>query len=113
MKKKLSPARTNLGLPRLSRKVALDHWKAEQRSVACSKLPLPNEPMEALFAVLSDELPRNGCDHTLTLTCSWLQNAAMPVDDVLIWLRDNGGFCDCEALANAEQAWREAINRRR
>jgi hypothetical protein len=25
------------------------------------------------------------------------------------WLHDNGGYCDCEALANAEEAWEAAI----
>ena len=27
----------------------------------------------------------------------------------ITWLNDNGGFCDCEALANAEEVCRNAI----
>jgi hypothetical protein len=36
-------------------------------------------------------------------------NAVVPVERVVLWLNDNGFYCDCEALANAEEAWRHAI----
>jgi len=93
-----------------SRKEALDRWKAEQRAAAREKLPLTDDQMRAMFDVLDIEFPRRGCDHTLRLTRAWLESKGLPVEKVVAWLNDNGGFCDCEALANAEQAWQDAIH---
>ena len=92
------------------RKEALDQWKAQQRAAARTKLPLPDEQMQALFEALDTELPRQGCDHTLRLVHRWLQEKDLPAEQVEQWLRDHGGYCDCEAFANAEQAWRDAIH---
>jgi hypothetical protein len=66
--------------------------------------------MKALFDMLDVEFPRQGCDHTLRLTRAWLASKGLPVQPVVAWLEDNGGYCDCEALANAEEAWRHAIH---
>lgn len=93
-----------------SRKEAKDRWKADQRAAARAKLPLPNEQLQALFEMLDVELPRQGCDHTLRLTRAWLAASELPVEPVVAWLEENGGFCDCQAMANAEQAWRDAIH---
>lgn len=93
-----------------NRKEALDRWKADQRAAARAKLPLPNDKMQKLFDMLDVEFPRQGCNRTLRLTRSWLMAENLPVDQVLDWLRENGGHCDCEALANSEQAWRDAIH---
>jgi hypothetical protein len=54
------------------------------------------------------ELPRRGCDHTLRLVREWCGQADVECGSVEAWLHDNGGHCDCEALANAEQAFEEA-----
>jgi hypothetical protein len=90
------------------RKESLDHWEADQNAAARARLPLPDEQMRALFDMLDVEFPRQGCDHTLRLTRGWLASHGLPVEAVVAWLRDNGGYCDCEALANAEEAWRAA-----
>jgi hypothetical protein len=92
-----------------SRKEAMDRWKADQRAAARARLPLPNEQIQALFDMLDVELPAKGCDHTLRLTRAWLAAKELPIEAVVTWLQENGGFCDCEALANAEQAWQDAI----
>jgi len=93
-----------------SRKEALDRWKADQRAAARAKLPLPNKQMQAFFDMLDVEFPRKGCDHTLRLTRAWLAENGLPVEAVITWLQENGGYCDCGALANAEEAWRDAIH---
>jgi hypothetical protein len=66
--------------------------------------------MQAMFDMLDAEIPRQGCDHTLSLTRAWLASKGLPAEPVVAWLHDNGGFCDCEALANAEGAWRSAMH---
>jgi hypothetical protein len=96
-----------------SRKEALDRWKAEQRAAAHAKLPMPNDQMQALFDMFEAELERRGCNHTLKLTRGWLLEKGLPLERVVAWLHDNGGFGDCETLANAEEAWRDAIKDRK
>lgn len=92
------------------KKELLDRWKAGERAGARAKLPLPDEQMRALFDMLDEQLPRQGCDHTLRLVGRWLHDNELPVKRVEEWLRENGGHCDCEALANSEQAWRDATH---
>ena len=92
------------------RKEALDRWKADQRRAPRAKLPLTNDEMQAMFDMLDVELPRQGCDHSLRLTRAWLASQGLSTELVVAWLRDNGGFCDCEVLANSEHAWRDAIH---
>lgn len=91
------------------RKAAIREWQAKNRSAARALLPLPNEQMKALFDMLDIEFPKQGCDHSLRLTRAWLVQRNLPEAKVIAWLNDNGGFCDCEALANAEEAWQDAI----
>jgi len=91
------------------RKEALDRWKADQRAVARAVLPLPDDQMKAMFDMLEVEFPRQGCDRTLRLSRAWLQSKGLPTEAVVAWLHDNGVYCDCEALANAEQAWQDAV----
>jgi hypothetical protein len=93
-----------------SRKEALDRWKAQQRAAARAKLPLPDPQMRSLFDMLDAELPRRGCDHTLRLVREWCAQHGVTAEPVEAWLHDNGGNCDCEALANSEQAWRDATH---
>jgi len=93
-----------------SRKEALNRWKADQRAAARVKLPLPNEQMQAMFDMLDVERSRQECDHTLRLTRAWLVSNDLPVEPVVAWLNETGGYCDCEALANSEEAWQTAIH---
>ena len=91
-----------------NRKAALAAWKAQQRAAARDRFPLPAAQLSALFDTLDAELPRRGCDHTLRLVREWCARAGAEARPVEAWLHDNGGHCDCEALANAEQAFQEA-----
>ena len=94
-----------------NRKAALAAWQAVQQIAARAALPLPDDRMQALFDMLDSEFLTHGCDHTLRLTCGWLVAEGLPVEPVVEWLRANGGNCDCEALANAEEAWQAATDR--
>ncbi len=93
-----------------SRREALDRWKSEQRAIARAKLPLTDEHLQSMFDMLDETLPQRECDHTLRLTTEWLVLNSLPIEPVVTWLHENGGYCDCEALANAEQAWHDATD---
>jgi hypothetical protein len=94
------------------RKAALAAWKAEQRAAARARFPLPETQLSALFDALDVELPRRGCDHTLRLVREWCTRVGTEAGPVEAWLHENGGHCDCEVLANAEQEFQEARRQR-
>jgi acyl-coenzyme A synthetase/AMP-(fatty) acid ligase len=58
--------------------------------------------------LLDEALSQRGCDHTLRLTTEWLVLNNLPIEPVVNWLHENGGYCDCEALAHSVQAWHDA-----
>jgi len=95
---------------RRKRNEALDLWKAQQRTAARAMLPLPADQMQALFDMLDIELPRQGCDRSLRLVRDWCLQQGLPTERVEEWLNENACNCDCEALANAEQKWQDAIH---
>src|SRR5215469_9884798 len=78
-------------------------WRAQQRRSALAALPLPVEELKAMFDMLDVELPQKGCDHTRRLTEAWLGSRGHDVQRVFAWLDTQGGFCDCEILANVEE----------
>lgn len=90
-------------------KERLRAWKMQQREAARARLPLGNAEMKALFDQLDASLPTKGCDHTRRFTDAWLMKRGHSLDQVHTWLNNNGGYCDCEVLANCEGAWLEAI----
>ncbi len=75
-------------------------------AAAFAALPISSANLQSLFDMLDLRLPVNGCDHTRRLTIAFLRERSLPEDSVLRWLDENGGFCDCEVLANSEQAWK-------
>ncbi len=83
-------------------------WRDQQRKAALAALPLPLPELKAMFDMLDVEFPRQGCDHTRRLTRAWLESRGHDVARVFVWLDAQGGFCDCEILANVEQQVDEA-----
>ena len=66
--------------------------------------------LAALFEHLTTELASISCDHTLRMTEEWIQSTDHSIQDVVQWFRDNGGYCDCEVLANVNDHFKQ--NRR-
>jgi Protein of unknown function (DUF2695) len=85
-------------------------WREKQRSEARSKFPLPPSELKAMFDTLADDLHKQGCDHSRRLTKVWLASRGHDIHAVFAWLDENGGFCDCEVLANSEQYFEEAMH---
>ncbi len=92
-----------------SRRLAKQRWRASQREANRRLLPQPAEALGSLFEFLVDSLALGGCDHTFKHTRAWILKAGVDEGPLLSWLEDNGGFCDCEALANSKDAWADAI----
>lgn len=66
-------------------------------------LPIDENIFSQLFDFLDAQLGEFGCDHTTILTKKFLdKNVVVNATDVIDWLENHGGCCDCEVLANVE-----------
>ena len=71
-----------------------------------SSLPMSRGMFKSLFDFLDIELENSDCDNSLKLSHKFLaSNQISNLEDVLEWLRDHGGGCDCEVLANIEDSF--------
>lgn len=69
-----------------------------------NSLTMSREMFKKLFDHLDILLHKKGCDKTNSLTKTFLsQYNIEKVPEVLEWLADHGGYCDCEILANVEE----------
>jgi hypothetical protein len=67
-------------------------------------LPISREAFQNLFDFLDEELEKKGCNDHLTLTKKFLEtNQIENIAEIENWLKQNGGFCDCEILYNVEE----------
>ena len=80
------------------RRDALKRWKDAERSDLIANSPVSPEQLRRLLDYLSDNL--KSCAHTRTLTIRFVDVEELEKDEVLSWLAEHGGFCDCEVLAN-------------
>lgn len=86
------------------RKQIRDELRQKQQEEFEKSLPMGRIFFENLFDYLDDRLGEIDCDDTNKLTTEFLEkNKILNVDDVLNWLVENGGHCDCEVLANVEE----------
>jgi len=77
--------------------------RAAARAAERASFPLSVPALQQIFAMLGDKLAAEGCDHSLRWTTEWLTSRELDPVPVVAWLRDNGGFCDCEVLCNVEE----------
>jgi hypothetical protein len=85
------------------RKALKNATRQAERDAIRSSLPLTRDQMRNLFDFVDQQLSENECDDTLRAALLFLEQQQLPVEPVVSWLRNNGGYCDCEALANAEE----------
>ena len=73
-----------------------------------NSLPISRELFQNLFDFLDAELEENGCDDSLKITKQYLDaNKIQNIEEVENWLKENGGFCDCEVLYNVEELFED------
>ena len=71
-------------------------------------LPTSRELFQNLFDFLEEVLEKNTCDDSLKLTKQFLNSQNIQNrEEVENWLKENGGFCDCEVLYNVEELFEE------
>jgi len=73
-------------------------------------LPVSREIFKSIFDFIDKHLLENECDDTLKLTWKFLKkNQITNTDEVISWLQNNGGYCDCEVLYNVEEQFDNVI----
>lgn len=76
------------------------HGRVLDRTELTATMPIESERLHRLLDYLDANL--TACDHTTRLTKAFLQAEQCDVGIVLPWLAEQGGCCDCEALANLD-----------
>ncbi|WDF59616.1 DUF2695 domain-containing protein [Flavobacterium sp. KACC 22758] len=85
------------------RKEISDRLRKEKLIEFRQSLPIDENLFPKLFDFLEDGLEKNGCNHNSLITEKFLQkNGITNATEVICWLAENGGYCDCEILANVE-----------
>ncbi len=82
-------------------------WKARQREAARGAFPVSDALLQTLFKSVEELVNENGCDHSLRFTEQWIAKNQQPREPLIRWLDENGGFCDCEVVANAYDHWEQ------
>ena len=83
--------------------------KSRKRQKLIASIPMPQEDLLDLLNYLDRENPPP-CDHTLRETVEFLQKRGLDVERVVPWLREHGGYCDCEVIFNVgRQIWRHCL----
>ena len=82
-----------------------DAWKDRQREEMEASIPIPKDDLKDLFDYLDRPNPP-ACDHTLKETIQFLGSRNLDWEKTVLWLRDHGGFCDCEVIHNVPERFR-------
>ncbi|WP_018478272.1 DUF2695 domain-containing protein [Pontibacter roseus] len=77
--------------------------KRKEKENFLNSLPMSTDQFRELFYYLDEQLQQEGCDDTLSLTESYLDEQGIEYEEVVSWLEENGGYCDCEVIANVEE----------
>jgi hypothetical protein len=91
------------------KKELLKKYAQQQKNILVISLPFNTTLFERLFDYLDEMLGIDGCDDTLRYTRKFLSDNNLPVEKSLDWMNENGGYCDCEVLANIEDKISEIL----
>jgi len=79
---------------------------SEDKKKAIEEMPISLSDLGKLF----DHLESDGCDHTPKITVAFLGGRKLNQNEILPWLEEQGGYCDCEILANVEESWGSEVS---
>lgn len=91
-------------LEKQRKKELKQQWQKEQQLIFESSLPMSRACFTQFFDALDHSLEKDGCNHTNEKTIGILKSMDVKnIEEVLLWLREYGGYCDCEVLWNVEE----------
>jgi hypothetical protein len=77
----------------------------EKRMHALAELPIAKQDLADLFYWVGERFDAYGCDRTLKYTLDFIESKRLPEEKLVEWLREYGGGCDCEVMANVAGVW--------
>ena len=84
------------------KKELLAQFKKQENEKVLSGLNTDIQNIHDLLDYIDEYLEENDCDDTLSATTKFLKENDIEIESTLNWLKNNGGYCDCEVLANIE-----------
>ena len=94
---------------KLKIKQLLNEVKAKIQEDKVRDMPISFQNLANLLNHLDEELGTKSCDDTLIMTINYLQSKNFNDEEIVPWLHEYGGYCDCEVLANVEDAWYDEL----
>jgi hypothetical protein len=91
------------------RRAIAQQLKAAQAASLQTNMPLRGEQLEELFDYLDSKLTENGCGNTLYHTEQFALERTLPFQSLKVWLEAEGGYCNCEIIANVEEKFEGLI----
>ena len=88
---------------KLRQRQLMKEFQRKEIETFISGLPMEIKGFLNLFDVLNEKLGIEECDHTLRFTEQFLSIHQLPLQEVVLWLNEYGGYCDCEVLFNIEE----------
>jgi hypothetical protein len=87
-----------------NRKEIMNKLRENEKVEFENNLPMERSKFKGLFDYLDEELSKNDCDDTNKLTGEYLEKIGQNnIENILKWLADKSGYCDCEILDNVEE----------
>jgi hypothetical protein len=71
----------------------------KQSEKLTAEMPISADEFKTLITDLERQLDHRPCDHSLTMTETFLVNHPKK-EAITLWLQQHGGYCDCEVLSN-------------
>jgi len=79
----------------------------KQSAEAVARLPISRADLYNLFDWVDEHVIDEGCNHTLRHTRKFIRARGLAEEDIVKWLAEYGGGCDCEVILNVEATWKE------
>lgn len=77
--------------------------RAEEQNAILTTLPISMDTLNELFDFIDEKLGMAGCDDTLRFASDFIELNSLPNEALTDGLRANGGYCDCEIIANVQE----------
>lgn len=79
-------------------------WQEQQQKQFEDSLPMSRDQFKQLFDCLDAYLKKQCCDHSTRHTLKTIVEMKLENNEAIIqWMREHGGYCDCEVLWNVEE----------
>ena len=85
-------------------------WKAQERQKLIDSIPMSHQDLRDLFDYLDRPNPPP-CDHTFRETLEFIKKRGLDAERIIPWLREYGGYCDCEVIFNVDDKFGEIVGR--